>query len=215
MEQPAYKYPKSVHLPKSPGLQNDDRMLEDLHSFDGKTVAITVKYDGENASLYRDGYHARSLDSRHHESRCWIKSLHASIKHSIPEGWRVCGENLYAQHSIKYKSLESYFYVFNVWNENNVCLSWQDTLQFCMDRGLTHVETVELTTIRNGDFSIVEDIFAQQISKGQEGIVIRNVESFHYNDFQKNLAKMVRASHIQTSSHWMSQAVVPNKLRKV
>lgn len=36
-------------------------------------VVITEKMDGENTTLYRDGLHARSLDSRHHPSRNWVK----------------------------------------------------------------------------------------------------------------------------------------------
>ncbi|MEL7307213.1 MAG: RNA ligase family protein, partial [Pseudomonadota bacterium] len=42
----------------------------------------------------------------------------------------MCGENLYARHSISYNNLPSYFMAFSVWNELNQCLSWQDTKQF-------------------------------------------------------------------------------------
>ena len=44
----------------------------------------------------------------------------------------------------------------------------------------------------------------------QEGVVIRNIESFHFDDFETNVAKWVRAKHIQTDEHWMTQKVIPN-----
>ena len=77
-----------MHLPWSPGLQNDDRLIDSLEAFHGREVVVTEKMDGENASLYSNHYHARSLDSRHHGSRDWIKSFHGTVRHNIPEGWR-------------------------------------------------------------------------------------------------------------------------------
>ena len=75
--------------------------------FVGQEVVVTEKLDGENTTLYRRGLHARSLDPRPHPSRDWVKRLQGQIGHLIPEGWRVCGENLYARHSLGYDDLES------------------------------------------------------------------------------------------------------------
>ena len=85
--------------------------------------------DGENTSLYQNAYHARSVESRGHPSRSRVKSFHAQIQGDIPSGWRICGENLYATHSIKYENLKSYFLGFSVWNEQNMCLSWEETTE--------------------------------------------------------------------------------------
>jgi len=93
-----------------------------------RDVVVTEKMDGENTTLYSDGLHARSVDSRHHPSRAWIKAFHAQWRHLIPEGWRLCGENLFAQHSIHYERLPSYFMLFSIWDEHNHCLSWNETL---------------------------------------------------------------------------------------
>lgn len=54
--------------------------------------------------------------SRYTPSRDWIKALHGQIAHEIPEGWRLCGENLYARHSIAYDALPSYFTLFSIWD---------------------------------------------------------------------------------------------------
>jgi hypothetical protein len=111
------KYPRTFHLPWSQGATDDDKVLSSVKHFEGKEVVISEKKDGENTTIYSDGYcHARSLDSAHHPSRSWVKSLASSLVGSIPEGWRICGENLYARHSISYEALPSYFMVFGIYD---------------------------------------------------------------------------------------------------
>src|SRR3954452_17456364 len=103
-------YPRTPHLPWSPGASSDDVRAGDLAGLAGREVVVTEKLDGENTTLYADGLHARSLDSGHHPSRAWIKALHGRIAPAIPPGRRVCGENLFPRHSLEYGDLESYFY---------------------------------------------------------------------------------------------------------
>lgn len=211
-----YKYPRSHHLPFSLGLQNDDKRMSNEHCFNGKDIVVTVKMDGENTTLYRDGLHARSLDSGHHPSRTIVKQLHGNVKHLIPEGWRICGENLQCKKSIHYTDLESFFYVFSVWNQKNEALSYLDTKQFCKDLGLTHVEVVDciLDFGKEEGMSKLDTIYKEVVERGHEGIVVRNSASFHFDDFQENLAKSVRKDHVQTSVHWMRSKLIPNKLKK-
>ena len=89
------KYPRTLHLPWSPGLMNDDRQLESTEHFENREVVVTVKMDGENTSMYKDYLHARSIFGASHPSRGWVKNLHSKISYEIPEGWRFCGENLH------------------------------------------------------------------------------------------------------------------------
>lgn len=63
------KYSRTHHLPWSPGLTDDDRVMPSLDAFIGQRVIVTEKMDGENTSMYRDNIHARSLDGRNHSSR--------------------------------------------------------------------------------------------------------------------------------------------------
>ena len=133
------KYPRTPHLPWSPGGTSDDSYLVDTKHFEGKEVIVTEKMDGENTTLYNDGMHARSIDSRHHPSRDWVKAFHSVFAREIPVGWRVCGENVYAKHSIEYDALPSYFLLFSVWNEKNESLSWDQTVEWA---SLLGVETV-------------------------------------------------------------------------
>lgn len=207
-----YKYPKTLHLPFSPGVQNDDKVIEDLSVFDEMSVVVTEKYDGENTTFYNNHIHARSLDSKHHASRDWVKALHGAIKHHIPEGWRICGENMYAKHSILYKNLKSYFYVFSIWNEYNVCLDWNLTHEYCHILGLCLVPELWTGTF---NIDVLKNIAVNLNAETQEGFVVRNANSFSYEDFQRNIVKYVRKGHVQTEDHWMTQQIVPNILESV
>ena len=118
-----YKYPRTFHIPGSPGATSDDKVLSNLDHFEGQEVVITEKMDGENTTIYPDYLHSRSLDSNNHPSRNWVKRLQGEIGYKIPKGLRICGENVFAQHAISYDKLPSYFLVFSIW-EGNTCLSW-------------------------------------------------------------------------------------------
>ncbi|MCP4498573.1 MAG: RNA ligase family protein [Deltaproteobacteria bacterium] len=117
------KYPRTRHLPWSPRASSDDVHLTTTRIFQNAEVVVTEKMDGENTTLYSDFSHARSLDGRHHDFRNWVKALQGRIGHQIPAGWRLCGENLFERHSISYEALPSYFLLFSIWNDDNLCLS--------------------------------------------------------------------------------------------
>jgi hypothetical protein len=204
------KYARTYHVPHSPGTQSDDRLLKSLDHLLGQPVVITEKMDGENTSMYTDHIHARSLDSAHHESRNWVKKFHGSIAHDIPPGWRVCGENMYAKHSIYYEDLKSYFYGFSIWSDNNICLGWTAT---CMFFELLGIEPVPVLFEGILTLDVLADIEAKLDLTKQEGYVIRKSGEFRYEDFATSVAKWVRPKHVATSKHWMQETIVPNKLK--
>lgn len=202
-----FKYPRTPHLPWSCGPSDDDKILPHTQHFEGREVVVTEKMDGENTTLYADYIHARSLNSRPHPSREWVKRLHAQIAFSIPNGWRLCGENLYARHSIAYENLASYFYLFSIWDDKNYCLSWQETLEW--------VELLQLSTppvIYRGlwDEKLISRL-PINVNKC-EGYVVRCIQAFSYEAFGENVAKWVRQGHVSTDKHWMHRVVIPNRL---
>ena len=208
-----YKYPRTYHVPWSKGFTSDDKVLKDLSHFDRMPIVITEKRDGENTTLYTDHYHARSIDSIDHESRHWLKQFWSTFRHDIPTTLRICGENLYAKHSIGYEDLDTYFEVFSIW-EGEVCLSWEDTKLWCNLLGLKHVPVLwegvyeyDMSIPLPNSFS--DDIFFDRI----EGYVIRLADEFLYDDFKISVAKWVRKGHVQTNQHWMHSEIIPNKLR--
>jgi len=205
-----FKYPRTFHLPWSDSVASDDKKLHNVEHLMNKEVVISLKMDGENTSMYNDHIHARSLDSKNHPSRDWVKQFHASIKNDIPDGWRICGENLYAKHSIEYNNLKSYFYGFSIWNEHNVCLDWNTTIEWF---NLLNIIPIEVFYI--GPFkSEIHNIFTSKYNtKDVEGYVVRLKDSFSYTDFSKSVAKYVRRNHVQTDEHWMNSTIVTNKLK--
>lgn len=206
------KYPRTYHCSWSENLQNDDRMHQDISFFDGKEVIGSIKVDGECTSLYSDYIHARSIDSKHHESRSWVKKLHGQIAHEIPKGYRICGENMYAKHSIHYKHLLSYFYVYSVWDENNTALTWDETVEWSY---LLNLLTVPVFYRGIWDKEKVHEGFLDYQKRSLdpvEGYVIRLAGRIVYKDYRRSYMKFVRKDHVQTSEFWMTEPVVPNIL---
>ncbi len=206
-----YKYPRTYHLPWS-NLLKDDRMLENDNHFHGKRVIATLKMDGENTSMYNDHIHARSLDSSSHETRNWVKGLWSQISYLLDDDMRICGENLYAVHSVKYDDLLTYFMVFSIWFDNK-CLSWDETVEYTKILGLTNVP-VFYDGIYDKDKIMSE--FEKYRSKN-EGYVIRLADEFLYSDFRKSIAKYVRPEFRQivnnSHGHWISKKIEANKLK--
>lgn len=206
------KYPRTYHLPWSPGATDDDKIIKNTSIFEGNNVVVTRKMDGENFSGYTNYCHARSVDGRNHPSRDWVKNFWSQRSYELPRSWRVCCENMYAVHSIKYDNLESYLLGFSIWDENNTCLSWEDTkLWFDL------LDIPMVPTLYEGkyDEKIIKDLYDPKTDwEKHEGYVIRNADSFHYKDFRLNVAKFVREDHVRTIKHWMhGQKIKPNKLK--
>jgi len=202
-----HKYPRTFHAPWSQGATSDDKIVKSMDHFTGMEVVVTEKMDGENTTMYRDHFHARSLDSKHHDSRDNVKALWGVVKYDIPEGWRVCGENLYARHALSYTKLPAYFQAFSVWDDNNMCLSWDDTVEWFTLLAIKHVPVLYRGVY---DEKIIKALWDESKRDVMEGYVIRNANSFHYDDFAMNVAKFVRKGHVdEGSDHW-STNWVPN-----
>ena len=204
------KYPRTYHLPFSPGITSDDKVLKNIDNFIGKEIVITEKMDGENTTIYNDYCHARSIDSKHQEYHSWLLNVIPMFQYSIPMKWRICGEYLYVRHSIKYDNLPSYFMIFSVWNENNECLSWDDTE---LAAAALCLHTVPVLYRGIFDEEVVKKIAKEAVDRGGEGIVVRLADGFKYNDFDKSIAKYVRRNHVQTNEHW-SHGKIENNLLK-
>lgn len=205
------KYPRTHHLPWSPGVHSDDRVISTMDNFEGEVV-VTVKMDGENTSLYNDYIHARSINYSRHESRDWVKNFWSKIAHDIPRAWRVCAENLYAKHSISYENLPSFLMGFSIWDDRNVCLSWDDTLEWFE---LLGIEPVPVLYRGPYDEEVIKALWSDSDWDSVEGYVIRPTRSFTYREFSTHVAKFVRENHVQTIKHWLhGQPVEPNTLKE-
>ena len=210
------KYPRTMHLPWSEKTSKDDRLLDSVKHFEGKEVVVTVKMDGENTTMYNDHIHARSLDSGTHPSRKWVKGLWGRIAYNIPDGWRICGENMQAVHTIFYKNLDSYFLAFSIWNEKNICLPWDETLEYAELLGLDTVQVIykgiwDEKTIRES-FDKFKKAAWDITGHKTEGYVVRLADEFTYGEFRTSVAKFVADDFIIKHGHWSTQKMETNLL---
>lgn len=206
-----FKYPRTPHLPFSASKTDDDKSLSsDGHFKEMISVVVTEKMDGENTTVYPNGKcHARSIDSIHKSYHSWLMNDIQNWCYKIPEHHRVCGEYMYAKHSIQYDALDSYFYGFSVW-DGSKCLSWDDTVDLFKKLS---IQTVPVIYIGVYDTEKVKQLFETVVNKGGEGIVVRTKDSFYIDEFSNNVAKCVRANHVQTDVHWSQSKLEINGLR--
>lgn len=162
-------------------------------------------------SMYNNYIHARSIDSPSNFTRNWVKGFHAHISSEIPKGWRICGENMYAEHSISYKDLDTYFYGFSIWNDKNVCLSWDETLEWFELLGIMPVPLLYRGVY---DEEAIKKLWSQDKWATMEGYVIRLADEIPYGAFKRSVGKFVRKGHVNTVRHWLyGSRIVKNELK--
>ncbi len=201
------KYPRTYHLPWSEGRTDDDKVLSDDSQFIGKHVIVTEKMDGENTTIYPDGYiHARSIDGKSKPWQSWLYGYIYPVCSTLPKGWRICGENLYAKHSISYDNewsdIEWLFQVFGIYDDKDNCVDWEETIQRCSEMGLHKVPLIWCGNYDRDDIIKTFNEYKTRQKREVEGYVIRTSGCFPIADFKNNVAKFVRAHHVQTDEHW-------------
>jgi hypothetical protein len=192
------KYPRTYHLPDSPGATKDDRVQDDLSWLDGELV-VTEKLDGGNLTFTRDEMYARSPDSGTHPWDRPAKALWTMTAHRIPDDWRVCGESMWARRSIAYHDLPGVFIVFGIWDETDTLLGWDDTVDWAQRLELPVVPVL----YRGGSLSEARAAWSQQRDAGtSEGYVLRAAGRIPAAQFSHQVLQWVRAEHVRTEASW-------------
>ncbi len=229
------KYPRTFHLPWSPGATKDDRKLVTAEHFLNVPVVVTEKMDGSNLCMTKMAVFARSHNGPPtHESFNVAKSLHAQVCHSIPDGVSVFGEYVFAVHSIRYSELPGYFLVFGVREDSTgKWWDWDTTEALAGELGFPTVpvwlKSSQILAPDNklywkGQYETEKQLETETkleylFHNGGmghyekcEGYVVRLAGEF--TDFEKSVAKYVRANHVQTDQHWTQKTVEKNLLKK-
>lgn len=207
------KYPRTYHVPFSPGATKDDKKLKDgwFEYYRGKEVVLTEKLDGENSCLCQRGVFARSHGAEIRSPwsiNLWgDDGLYWKVKGFIDDDLLVFGENLYGEHSIHYSKLKDYFHVFACYNETkDKWWSWDDVKFVSKVLGVPHVPTLWRGRAESEDQ--IKEIIMQTMNMPsaygdeKEGIVMRITDEFDGDDFPNYVCKYVRANHVQTDEHW-------------
>lgn len=216
------KYPRTPHLPFSASRTSDDVAGQAwLWQEEGQEMVITEKMDGENTTIYRDGYHARSLDSKPHASRTWAAALQGEIGWRLPPGRRLVCENVYAEHSIRYESLPGFVLgigVVDLRNEEGhldplgkpYFLPWDEAREVFQEVGVPPVPELHRGP---GSMKVAQEVFRKQDHERSEGIVVRSLGGFWEGDFGKHVGKAVRPHHVQTDDKFWQYTWKPNGLQ--
>jgi len=213
------KYCRSLHAQISLGTTSDDRFMPDgyIKAFaQMEKLVMTEKLDGQNNCFNKYGVFARSHTAP--SNHPWDKPLRDRwelIKNDLKD-LEIFGENMYGIHSIAYKELESYFYVFAV-RENDIWLSWEEVKFYAKLLDFPIVPEIEIGTeisafykanasentilenwlLSNLGMSWTESVETAGLLGGydplinkpcSEGFVIRNSASFKTNDGEIKVA---------------------------
>lgn len=207
------KYPRTYHLPFSPGTTSDDRILHGdwFAYYKGKEVVFTEKLDGENTAMNVVDVYARShgAPTRSPWSRnLWdpADGLYWRIKPYIGENETLYGENLYGEHSIHYSKLPSYWHLFGI-NDGERWYGWDEVKEFSQIIGVPHVPELYRTVLNDESEvkAIIDEIMAHPSTYNdteKEGVVMRLTSSYKIDEFPNCVCKWVRPHHVQTDEHW-------------
>lgn len=210
------KYPRSQHFNFSPGTTSDDRISKTHDHLENVPIVTTEKLDGQNDAITKAGVYARShavTSQLPWDREVW--NIHARIKNDLDDDTFIFGENMYAIHSIEYKKLTSFFYMFAV-RYKDEWLSWENVKEYAYLLDLPTVpilfegistdlktdvlDLIKLPSVLDG----YDTITGEEL---KEGTVTRLQDAF-VEDYPKgnycfsNLLKYVRQGHVKTDQHW-------------
>ena len=211
------KYPRTYHVPFSPGATTDDKKLSEeefIKYFCNKRLVFTEKLDGENLAITHFDCYARSHGAPTRSP--WSMNIWANdgimwqVKSSLGEDEIIYGENLYGEHSIHYDRLTSYYHIFAA-NNGRMWYSWDDVELMGKILNLPTVPVLGTGYVTSVDElkGIIDEYMNEPSAYGdtKEGIVIRTVDEFPVlvdgkSVFHQHVCKYVRANHVQTDEHW-------------
>jgi hypothetical protein len=184
------------------------------------TMVETEKFDGQGGCFNEYGVFARSHGAP--SELPWDRTLRQKwslIKNDLKDfGIEMFGENMYAVHSIEYLRLEHDFYCFAI-RKDDMWLSWEEVEYFSEMFDFPTVPLIRKFEVEPTWKSIedcqrdVEIECAKPSILGsidyhtkewctKEGVVFRNADEYHVNNFVQNVFKWVRPGHVKTDEHW-------------
>lgn len=198
------KYPRTYHFPFSEGATNDDRIQADWQGILQHELVLTEKLDGENSCIKANGVYARSHGAVNRNP--WAKpvwDIWERVGHTLGD-LHVFGENMYAVHSLEYRYLAHYFYVFAIRDGEN-WLSWEEVLEYAHLLDLPVVPVLQRGYFDEKNLKLLieqQQRNGSRLGGASEGVVCRLAAAFPETAFGESVLKYVRKNHVQTDEHW-------------
>lgn len=206
------KYPRTMHHPASPGLQNDDRVCEYPDEILNQPVIITEKIDGGNTCLFNGEVYARSTGQPSTAGWFAMVRKHHAWKTIGDTNRFYYGEDIFGVHSITYDPIpeDETYRLFGVLDQSDPeqphWLSWEETEATAEEKGMKTVPVLFSGTFANQRDLVrwFEDQIKLPSSLGgeREGFVIRSTDRIKPEEFSTCVMKFVRSGHVQTDQHW-------------
>eukprot|EP00760_Papus_ankaliazontas_P034850 PhM_4_TR7524/c0_g1_i1/m.81097 len=219
-------YPRTPHFSFSPGINPDDTATGDdiWHQQQDPSlltdVVVTEKLDGGNCCIRllaesgTPAVYARTHGKEAtHPSFGPVKTLAAQSQWNLDPDMMYFGECMFGIHSIEYKNLSSFFYLFAVFDvRRQAWLAWDEVVQTAQHvLECPHVPVVYRGALPGTPKQLqrmLEEWMKGPSSVGgsaREGFVVRVAAEFPppASDFGRYIAKYVRKGHVQTDDTWL------------
>lgn len=216
------KFEKTFRI-KLPGFEVPGKFnlsKEEVKQLLAGQLVLEEKMDGANTGIVRFAETFRLqkrgslVDRSEHEQfnrfKAWSNENYNKIM-SIPPGYVVYGEFLYAQHTIFYDSLPDWFLVFEIFSiKKNAYLDYYARNEMCENCGLFQVPVIDIGYFTKED--LIKKI-PKVSAHGQraEGMVIKKYSKKNY--MRAKLVWPDFAKEVDESDHWMYKNIRLNKLR--
>ena len=173
----------------------------------GKPLVITEKLDGANTLIHQGRAYARAKANPSGAPWMAMTRKHHAWKLAGDEKTYLYGEDIYGVHSIKYGPVpeDRTLYAFALLR-NGTFASWDELTEFAQGLDIPTVPVIHRGTFRSRRAldQAIEEAHRQPslIGGDREGVVVRTAQAFAQREFGNNVAKSVRAGHVQTDRHW-------------
>jgi predicted kinase/2'-5' RNA ligase len=223
-----WKFPRTQHIFDLGGASRDDLVLSETERrtyMDGKTVVhVTEKVDGAQMGLsmtkdfkIRAQNRSHFVNSKYHSQfkllDVWIEEHSADLVNILGDSNHVLfGEWLYAQHSVPYDALPSYFIAFDLFNKSERKFYSRQVLEERLGgTSITLVRSLHQGPVQDKQqlLHMLGRISAYSSSRQQiEGIYLK----IHEGSWTVSRAKIVRKDFISGNDHWSKNIITKNGL---
>ena len=201
------KYPKTLYWPYSPAPGRNERVHPNPRRFVGEQVVVTEKLDGSNTLLHLGRVYARAASTPCYDKWMAMVKKHHAWKVQEPDCF-LFGEDIYGVHSISYDPIREHrtFYAFALQSGDGGFRSFAEVEEYTSRREIPMVPV-----LFKGIFNTIGEARAfvarahnetSLLGGDREGVVLRLARGFPASEFQNNVCKSVRRSHVQSSEHW-------------
>ena len=148
-------------------------------------VIVTEKMDGSNVCVVRQGTNLHTLTrsgilcsqsrfEQHRWFRDWVALDSGYLFRDMEQGMSIHGEWMAQSHGIRYHSLPSWFFVFDI-KQDGISLPWDSVVEFCERSGLWYVPVLSDGPAISPNLLIHPVMRSSWLAEGEkgEGLVYR------------------------------------------